>query len=333
MRNRLVNLTFLLGALGLSCRGETPHPVALYVLPADESIVFFQKEDREPHRYQRVTSQKTETLDWQLNVGSQPKFYRLNDGRNLMCGHLMGGTGHSCWYLGQGTPREIPESEFKKWLGSDYLGLGPNGEWWSSDEDSLGFSLSHNEPLGVIRNLPVEGSFGHVDYNPVLDRFALMTYDSRLQISIVTREQTLVDRFALGPRSDRMGLDTIYEGGHDLLWSPNGKTLAVRYDGEIWVWQDGMKRRLTEHVFEPPLLPWQTADASTSRPELIDILAFSPDSQHLLVRSTRYSGRKYVNFFVGHKPDYEAFAIHVESGEWRRLPVSGSSAIWFKGQL
>ncbi len=158
MRNRLVNLTFLLGALGLSCRGETPHPVALYVLPADESIVFFQKEDREPHRYQRVNSQKTETLDWQLNVGSQPKFYRLNDGRNLMCGHLMGGTGHGCWYLGKGTPQEIPESEFKKWLGSDYLGLGPNGEWWSSSPHC--FRGRRPMPAGEWRRLPVSGSSG-----------------------------------------------------------------------------------------------------------------------------------------------------------------------------
>lgn len=334
MRNQLVALMCFLGALGLSCQGEKPHPVELYVLPADESIVFFQHENYDPHTYQRVTSQKTETLDWQLSMASDSKLYRLNDGRNLMCGHQLGVAGRSCWYLGEGKPREIPESEFKKWLSSDYLGLGPNGEWWSFAEDSLGFSFSHDEPLLVIRNLPVEGTFGHVDYNPVLDRFALMMYpDSGLRISIVTRGQALVDRFALGPSSDRMGLDSVYEGGHVLLWSPNGETLAIRNDGEIWVWQNGMKRRLTKHVFEPPLIPWQKADSSTSRPELIDILAFSPDSQHLLVRSTRYRRRKHVSFFVGTAPDYEAFAIHIESGKWRRLPISGTTAIWFKGPI
>lgn len=302
------------------CKKE--HPIELIELPQGESVTSLKSQDISKV-VMRLEGKSSTRVDWDLPLNEKnggtawggEKLFSLEDGRLIYCGHALDPKMiSSCWIIEGKKATRIGEPVLKanptmQESLAKTVGFAANGAWWATSKDMVEFSESR-ETAAEALELPVPGPYRRTTYSPQTDRFALVTGERETcKLVVISRaDMELVDTLPLA---------TCYV---NIQWNSDGKTLGILENFTLSLWEPkGERKQLTERGKGPD-----------GRDEELRLVAFSPDSKRVLIRSSRHQKMDHNPMAGVYNAVFDTFVIDIVSGEWKRLPDTGDVALWQK---
>lgn len=301
------------GLWGLACSGGA-HPVPAGDLPMG---TVYKLGHQDHKAFWRLRADGiAEEAGWELTLEEDGRsaaggesLTALDAGGFLYCGHAFDPELVAyCWSIDEqgvatrlAPPAVPPEA---KLFSSDLPHFAADGSYLRLPEDDLTWSPSRTQPDEVVKT-PLD-QVHDARYAPATGRFVVTgRANGTCQRVVMERDGALVEQAA----------GSCWKAP---LWNRAGNRLASSEEQGVHVWTPGATRDL--------VLP--STPGPDGKAEHLHLIAWSPDGEHLLLKSSRHREQHYNPCAGVYNPVYDTYVLQISTGQLTRVADVGSVAVW-----